>query len=360
MRIAFYSPMKSPNHPVPSGDRQMARLLVKALQHAGHTVEIASELRSYRAEPDQDHYAGVQVEAHAEAERLSRRLRAAAAPDLWLSYHPYYKAPDYLGPSVAHALGIPYVTAEASLSGRRNIGAWAHTQSVVAEAVCEAATNLCFTARDENGLQEYAPSSRTDRIAPFIDTTEIEPRNPDSTSRLITVAMMRPGDKLDSYRFLAAALELLLDTRWTLSVVGDGPDRDMVKSAFAGLATDRIEWLGQLAGEDVRSALARSSIYVWPGCGEAYGLAYLEAQAAGLPVVAFETAGVPEVVVDRTTGFLTPAGDIGGYARAVRQLLENAERARTMGAAARAFVLGERSLEVAARRIDAVIRRVVG
>ena len=49
MRIAFYAPLKSPDHPVPSGDRQMARLLVAALRHAGHDVEIASELRSYAA-----------------------------------------------------------------------------------------------------------------------------------------------------------------------------------------------------------------------------------------------------------------------------------------------------------------------
>ena len=40
MRIAFYAPLKSPNHPVPSGDRLMARLLIAALQRAGHDVEI--------------------------------------------------------------------------------------------------------------------------------------------------------------------------------------------------------------------------------------------------------------------------------------------------------------------------------
>ncbi len=52
MHIAFYAPLKSPNHPVPSGDRQMARLLIAALRLAGHSVEIASELRSFSATPE--------------------------------------------------------------------------------------------------------------------------------------------------------------------------------------------------------------------------------------------------------------------------------------------------------------------
>ncbi|MGO6785324.1 glycosyltransferase family 1 protein, partial [Rhizobium ruizarguesonis] len=42
MRVAFYAPMKSPNHPVPSGDRLMARLLIRALELGGHKVDVVS------------------------------------------------------------------------------------------------------------------------------------------------------------------------------------------------------------------------------------------------------------------------------------------------------------------------------
>ena len=53
MKIAFYAPMKPPDHPVPSGDRTMARLLVRALETAGHEVRLACRLRSRdpRGEP---------------------------------------------------------------------------------------------------------------------------------------------------------------------------------------------------------------------------------------------------------------------------------------------------------------------
>jgi len=55
MKIAFYAPLKSPDHPVPSGDRLMARMLIAALRIGGHEVAIASDLRSFMAKPsDQD------------------------------------------------------------------------------------------------------------------------------------------------------------------------------------------------------------------------------------------------------------------------------------------------------------------
>ena len=85
--------------------------------------------------------------------------------------------------------------------------------------------------------------------------------------------------------------------------------------------------------------LYSAGIYVWPGYGEAYGLAYLEAQAAGLPVVAQDIAGVPEVVRDGQTGFLTPPGDVAAFASAIERLLARNDERTIMAAAARRFVL---------------------
>ena len=65
MRLAFYAPLKPPDHPVPSGDRRMAQLLVQAWEKAGHQVELASRLASRRAEGPQQK----EVAAAAAAER---------------------------------------------------------------------------------------------------------------------------------------------------------------------------------------------------------------------------------------------------------------------------------------------------
>ena len=331
----------------------MARLLIKALERAGNEVSVVSELRSFATESGPEHYAAIAHQADVEISRLKARWETSGKPDLWLSYHPYYKAPDLIGPSMAKVLAIPYLTAEASYSARRNVGAWSDTQALVAEAVRGASLNICFTRRDRDGLASIAPDARFAMLPPFIDTTAFVAA-PDSP-RLVVVAMMRPGDKLASYRMLARALERLDNRPWTLSVVGDGPCRAEAMEEFAGLPAERIEWLGKKEPDEIPGLLAGGGIYAWPGCGEAYGLAYLEAQAAGLPVVAQDTAGVPEVVRDGETGILTAPGDIDAYASAVARLLADGEERQAMSRAARRFVLEERSLDAAAHRLDAIL-----
>jgi glycosyltransferase involved in cell wall biosynthesis len=360
MRIAFYAPMKSPNHPVPSGDRQMARLLIKALERSGHDVTVASELRSFAAQPQQNHYAAVSAEAEREIFRLSALWEdAGRLPDLWFSYHPYYKAPDFLGPRLASRFGIPYVAAEASYSPRRNVGAWIETQALVEKAVTSALLNICFTRRDHDGLLPIARGARLEMLPPFIDTSPFDalPQSTD-TRRLIAVAMMRPGDKFDSYRMLARSLERLVDLPWTLSVAGDGPSRREVEAEFRELPAERVEWHGRKQPNEIPLLLANAAIYVWPGWGEAYGLSYLEAQAAALPVVAQDTAGVPEVVRNGETGILTPSGDIEAFSSAIARLLSNQNERRAMGEAARRFVNRERSLDATAARLEAMLSNV--
>ncbi|TIX22615.1 glycosyltransferase family 4 protein [Mesorhizobium sp.] len=359
MRIAFYAPLKSPNHPVASGDRQMARTLVKALGLAGHSVELASELRFYLREPEPKSFDALKIEAREEAARLTRLWDRDGRPDLWFCYHPYYKAPDLIGSELASAFAIPYVTAEASYSRRRNAGLWADTQALVVRAVEQAALNICFTQRDRQGLTNAIPDAVLGMLSPFIDTSvfrEMPARG--CPTRLVTVAMMRPGDKIESYRMLAQALGLIGHLPWTLSVVGDGPARDEVKAQFAGFPADRIEWLGAIEPAAVPDVLYGGGIYVWPGYGEAYGVAYLEAQAAGLPVVAQDIAGVPEVVRDGQTGFLTPPSDVAAFASAIERLLTRNDERTIMAAEARRFILEERSLGVAAARLAELLPKV--
>ncbi len=140
-------------------------------------------------------------------------------------------------------------------------------------------------------------------------------------------------------------------------MVGDGPARGAVETALAPLPAERLRFLGERPPEAVPGILATAAVLAWPGRGEAYGLAYLEAQAAGLPVVAERVAGVPEVVRDGVTGLLAPAGDAAAFAAAVASLIGDPARCRAMGAAARRVVLAEHSLEAAALRLDAILAR---
>jgi glycosyltransferase involved in cell wall biosynthesis len=88
---------------------------------------------------------------------------------------------------------------------------------------------------------------------------------------------------------------------------------------------------------------------------EAYGMALLEAQAAGIPVVACGTRGVPDVVMDGRSGLLAPGGDEAKLAALSRELLTDRARRERLGAAAKSFVLGERSIDAAAERLRALL-----
>lgn len=366
MKVAFYAPLAPPDHPTPSGERLMANLLMKALAVAGHDVRLASRFRSFSPEPDDGVYRDYKSAALAEAWQLAEAWSAPDAewrPDCWFTYHPYYKAPDWIGPDVCTRLGLPYITAEASYAGKRDDGPWGIWQADVVSAVRGAAASFCFTARDREGLERLAPlAGPLVDLPPFLDAPPMPERVGRSSTaapRLAVAAMMRSGDKLASYVALARALQMLLDVPWRLAVMGDGPARAEVLSAFSPIPPDRIDWLGEVEPEAVLDVLSACDLYVWPGIGEAYGLAYLEAQAVGLPVVAQDTGGVSAVLSPGETGWLTPAGDITAFASAVRRLLLDKDLRRAMGAAASRFVRQQRSLDMAAATIGETLAAVV-
>ena len=234
-------------------------------------------------------------------------------------------------------------------------------QAFVHNAVEAAAVNISMTERDREGLLTNFPAVQTAILPPFLDSSPFFARDPvPERGRLAVVAMMRAGDKLDSYRMLAAALRDIREAAWSLSIIGDGPARPEVESLFAGFEPEKIVWHGQMEQGEIADHLSKSAIYVWPGCGEAYGLAYLEAQAAGLPVVAQRTGGVPSVVIDGRTGILTPEGDVAAYAAAIHRLLSDDNERVRLAASARDFVGNERSLEAGSERLMSIIREFAG
>ncbi|MEM1198523.1 MAG: glycosyltransferase family 4 protein [Pseudomonadota bacterium] len=358
MTIAFYAPLKSPDHPVPSGDRQMARLLMAALSQAGYDPQPASTLRSYLPEGDCGLEA-LQSAAGAEVERLLHAYRsgAAPAPELWFTYHPYYKSPDLIGPQIADALKVPYVTAEATHANKRANGPWAQAHALNQRALERADLNFYFTHRDKEGLVSLIGSeNKVCHLPPFLDVGAIPERTDwastaDGPVRLLTVAMMRQDVKLESYQMLAEALCGLDHLSWSLDIVGDGEARPQVDQAFASLPPERLTWHGRVTSDELAPLYGACELYVWPGFGEAYGMAFLEAQTAGLAVVAQETGGISSVVRHGETGLLTPLGDVEAFRKNLSELMENRARLSDFGQAALTFVRSERSIETASERL---------
>ena len=123
---------------------------------------------------------------------------------------------------------------------------------------------------------------------------------------------------------------------------------DKTMTAVQRIATCGVFRLREMPPSAVPEVLGACDLYVWPGNGEAYGLAYLEAQSMGLPVVAQATGGVSAVVVHGETGWLTPAGDLAAYSNAIRWMLADGDLRVRMGMAASRFVREQRSIGAAA------------
>jgi len=356
--VAFYAPLKSPNHPLPSGDRTMARLLMKALDRAGFRPELASELRSLDKAGDRQRQEAIRQTAEDEASRLIAHYRAlpeSSRPRLWFTYHVYYKAPDWIGPQVAEALGIPYAIAEGSRAAKRAGGPWALGHEGAEAALDRADAVFVMTRHDREALEAARPDRQAlIDLPPFLNLEDwpapeaIPSRG--SEARLLTVAMMRPGDKLASYRILAAALGSIAHLPWTLDIVGDGEARAEVASLFEAHA-HRVRFHGQMDSAGLRALYGSADLFVWPAVNEAYGMVLLEAQAMGCPVVAGAYGGVASVVRHGETGWLTAPGDAAAFSDAVAGLLRDRERLLRLGLHAFDFVRQERDLEGAALRL---------
>jgi glycosyltransferase involved in cell wall biosynthesis len=373
--VAFYAPLKPPDHPVPSGDRRMARALIAALALAGLPVELASRLRSYDRDGDaarQRRIEGIGGRLAARLVRRHARRPPEERPRAWLTYHAYHKSPDWLGPAVTAALEVPYLLAEASFAPKQRNGPWALGHAATERAIRAADVVLALTATDAPCLAPLvAPPAELRRLPPFVDPAPAQIARAERARHraalagrfaldpgqpwLLTVAMMRTDVKRESYRLLARALVQIRNLPWQLLVVGDGPARQEVETLLRASGDERVRFAGVIPEEAVPPLYAAADLYVWPALREAYGLALLEAQAAGLPVVAGHDGGVAEVVADGHSGVLAAPGDPGAFAAAVRDLLERPERRHAMAEAAVRFVAEERSIDRAAAELTAAL-----
>jgi L-malate glycosyltransferase len=148
---------------------------------------------------------------------------------------------------------------------------------------------------------------------------------------LIHLSNFRPVKRpLDCIRILA---EVLRATPAHLYMVGDGPERGPAETLARKLAiADHVTFLGKQ--DHVERLIPENHVFLLPSEMESFGLAALEAMACGVPPVATQTGGVPELITSGVDGFLEPVGDIHAQAnRAIELLTGDALHARISAAA---------------------------
>ena len=123
-----------------------------------------------------------------------------------------------------------------------------------------------------------------------------------------------------------------------LEIAGKGDDRERLERLVSDLhLDDRVRFLGYVTETQKRDLLRRAWASVLASPKEGWGISNLESAACGTPVIAADSPGIRESVVDGDTGFLVPGSDVAAYAAAMRGLVESPSLVETLGENARRF-----------------------
>jgi glycogen synthase len=170
-------------------------------------------------------------------------------------------------------------------------------------------------------------------------------------SRVLFVGRLAPQKGVDT---LVAAAGLLKDPCAQVLLVGDGPERKALERETERLGVgDRLHFVGFVTHDRLPAAMAHADVLVLPSLYEELGTVLLEAMQAGLPIVASETGGIPDVIEDGVNGLLVPPGDPEALARGIDRILSDGDLARRLSEGAQERgkdydweVLAERVLRV--------------
>ncbi|WP_375470531.1 glycosyltransferase family 4 protein [uncultured Nostoc sp.] len=194
----------------------------------------------------------------------------------------------------------------------------------------QAALNLCtstammeeLTAHGIERVDLWQRGVDTELFHPNLASVEMRSRlsqNHPESPLLLYVGRLSAEKEIERIKPI---LEAIPEAR--LALVGDGPHRQALQKHFAGTNT---YFVGYLMGQELGSAFASADAFIFPSRTETLGLVLLEAMAAGCPVVAARSGGIPDIVTDGVNGYLfEPTADVQGAIAATIRLLEQKQQ----------------------------------
>jgi teichuronic acid biosynthesis glycosyltransferase TuaC len=173
---------------------------------------------------------------------------------------------------------------------------------------------------------------------------ELPPKHPQPTIATLGHVVGRKRH-VDVLRALTVIASRVPEVRWV--VIGDGPERPGLERLAAQLGVaDRIDWLGQRPPDEALTELARCHVMALPSVDEAFGVAYVEALACGVPAIGCEGEGGPEEIVTFGEGMLlVPPREPDALAEAIRALLADEARLTELSESAQGTAAEEFSWE---------------
>ncbi|MFZ0043900.1 MAG: glycosyltransferase [Solirubrobacteraceae bacterium] len=215
-----------------------------------------------------------------------------------------------------------------------------HAQAPTVKATLEHAAlvlaNSAGTAR--RCAERGARATRVVHLGADLSAPGVRPATPALVSVGNLVARKRHAD-------VVQALGILRDRRPDLryEIVGDGPERERLAALAGALGVqDRVRLLGRLPPDEAAAAARRASLFVLPSVSEAFGVAYIEAMAGGVPAIGCRGEDGPEEIAAAGDGIeLVEPGSPHELAEVIDRLLGDPLRLQALGEAARETVVRE-------------------
>jgi len=195
----------------------------------------------------------------------------------------------------------------------------------------------------------------------FADTSKFKPlptsERSSKEARVIHISNFRAVKRVQDVVHAFNLIRQRLPAR--LVMVGDGPEKEGVKELAGALGIEKnIEFMNTIS--DVSEVLAKADLFLLPSQIESFGLAACEAMSCGVPVVAYNVGGLPEVIESGVDGYLVELGDIKGMAEIGLKILSNPSLGSEIGRRARAKVLKRFSQDKIIDLYEDYYRRIVG
>ncbi len=347
MKIAFYAPFKPLDHPNPSGDLVIARGICNYLAKKGHKILTPANLRC-RWIYLKPWLWPLALKEYKKAAGFVKNQR----PDIWITYHTYYKSPDILGPFVCPAHKIPYIIFQGIYSTKRRKKPLTYPGFILnRHALLNAARVFTNKKDDFVNLKRLLPDNKLTYVPPGIYPEDFKfDANAGKSLRekwktkdkpvILSAAMFRPDVKTLGLKWLIRSCARIAGEGFSffLVIAGDGKKRQALEKLAEKLLPGRVIFAGRINRKNMHEFYSAGDIFAFPGIRESLGMVFLESQSCGLPVVAFDNGGIPEVVLNGHTGFLTRPFDENAFDKAIKNLLTDKNLRKIMGKKAAAHI----------------------
>jgi glycosyltransferase involved in cell wall biosynthesis len=221
-----------------------------------------------------------------------------------------------------------------------------------------------------NALQVEARYRRAVQVVHNgVDTEAFQPRARDAGLRAGYGAgaddcLLVSVGRLVGWKGLGVIVEALagLPDRVRYLIVGSGPEEASLRLVVRNLGLEkRVRFAGRIAHAELPQLLSQCDVYVQPSVGEeAFGISVVEAMACGLPVLASDNGGLPEIVLPDATGRLLKPAEVAVWSKAIGDAARDPARLKTWGEAGRRRARDQFTWAANAAKLEAILNGMKG